>query len=184
MRSKSTSRKMPQEINQFLSRTGISKKDLSKEMHVTAQTITDWTKLDGKAKNLTAENAVRLNEVANNSTLAQYIGYYYLGLPPSMNGDYRIDLSYIDDLREVEEDERNEKQRDKTLRRILCKVKELDDSSYELVLDLAREQAEVCIVNNQYLFALCDLLDMSVMELTEMFMDYWISEGYFGGENV
>lgn len=184
MRTKSTSRKIPKEINQFLSRTGISKRSLAKEMHVVSQTITDWTKEDGNAKNVTAENAVRLNEIANDSTLAQVIGYYYLGLPPSMNGDYRLDISYIDDLREVEEDERDDKQNDKELRRILCKAKKLDECSYDKVLDLAREQAEVCIVNNQYLFALCDLLELSVMELTEMFMQQWISEGYFGGESA
>lgn|GEM_PF-3744016 len=184
MKAKSTSRKIPKEINQFLNRTGITKRELSREMHVVAQTITDWTKEDGTAKNVTAENAVRLNDIANDSTLAQVIGYYYLGIPPSMNGEYRLDISYLDDLREVEEDERDDKQKDKELRRILCKSKNLDESSYDKVLDLAREQAEVCIVNNQYLFALCDLLELSMMDLTEMFMQRWISEGYFGGESA
>ncbi len=184
MISKSTSRKMPREINQFLSRTGITKRTLAKDMHVVAQTITDWTKEDESAKNVTAENAVRLNEVANDSSLAQVIGYYYLGLPPSMNGDYRLDLSYLDDLREIEEDERDEKLGNKEIKRILCKSKNLDKVSYDKILDTAREQAEVCIVNNQFLFALCDLLGISAMELIEMFMDQWISEGYFGGDNA
>lgn len=184
MKAKSTSRKMPKELNQFLSRTGITKRELSKDMHVVAQTITDWTKEDGTAKNLTAENAVRLNEVANNSSLAQVIGYYYLGLPPSMNGEYKLDLSYLDDLREIEEDERDEKLGNKEMKRILCKTKALDDASYDKVLDAAREQAEVCIVNNQFLFALCDVLGLSAMELIEMFMQQWISEGYFGGKST
>lgn len=184
MIAKSTSRKMPREINQFLSRTGITKRTLAKDMHVVAQTITDWTKEDGTAKNVTAENAVRLNEVANDSSLAQTIGYYYLGLPKSMDGDYSLDLSKLDDLRDLEEDERDEKQSDRDLRRFLCKGTELDETIYEKLLDLAREQAEACIVNNQYLFALCEQLGMSVMELTEMFMDRWISDGYFGGDNV
>jgi len=183
MVTKSTSRKIPLEINQFLERTGITKRELAKELHVTSQSITDWTKPDGKAKNVTVDNAVRLSEIANDSNLTQTIGYYYLGLPKSMEGgDYSLDLSKLDDLRELEEDERDDLQDDKELRRILCKRIPVNESNYNLVLELAREQAEACIVNNQYLFALCELLNMSVMDLTEMYMPRWQKEGYFGGD--
>lgn len=181
MGKKSTARVLNKPLNDFLSRTGVSKKSIAVDMEVSQQTITDWT--NGlNAKPVTADNGVRLSKVANDSTLAQAIGYYYLGLPPSLNGEYELDLADLDDLREIEEEERDEKQEDKELRRILCKRIKLNDSGYEKVLDLAREQAEVCIVNNQYLFAICELLEISVMDLTEMFMEQWISEGYFGGD--
>lgn len=177
---KTTSRKLDKPLNEWLGRTGITKRQVAKEIHVTAQSITDWTK--EKAGPVTPDNAVLLSQIANDSTLAQSISYYYLGLPKSMDGAYSLDISKLDDLRELEEDERDEKQRDRDLRRILCKRVELDEISYDKLLDLAREQAEACIVNNQYLFALCERLEMSVMDLTEMFMPRWIEEGYFGGD--
>lgn len=183
MVTKSTSRKMPNEISQFLERTGITKREMAKELHVTAQSITDWTKENGKSKNVTADNAVRIAQIANDSNLTQSIGYYYLGLPKSMEGgEYSLDLSKLDDLRELEEEERDDLQRDKELRRVLCKRTPVNEDNYNLVLDFTREQAEACIVNNQFLFALCELLNMSVMDLTEMFMPRWQDEGYFGGE--
>lgn len=177
---KTTSRQIDKPLNDWLGRTGITKRQVAKEVHVSAQSITDWT--GDKASPVTADNAIRLSEIANDSKLAQSIGYYYLGLPKSMDGEYILDLSKLDDLRELEEDERDEKQMDRELRRVLCKGIELDDNSYDRLLDLAREQAEVCIVNNQYLFALCERLGLSVMDLTEMYMPRWIKEGYFGGD--
>lgn len=181
MRAQSTSKVMNAPINDFLSRTGIMKKDIAKEMFVTGQTITDWTR-ESHPKPVTAENAVRLAEVTNDSRLAQTIGYFYLGLPRPLDGEYKLDLSYLDDLREIEEDERDERQQDRQVRRILCKRGELNVESYDLVLDLAREQAEACIVNQQYLFALCERLNISVMDLMDMYMDRWKAEGYFGKE--
>lgn len=181
MKKESSSRVINKPINDFLSRTGITKKEIMVDMGFSQQTGTDWTKKENP-KAVTAENAVRLSAVANNSILTQYIGYYYLGLQPPLDGDYRLDISYLNDLREIEEDERDEKQEDRNLKRILCKTKDLEGKSYQAVLELAREQAEACIVNQQYLFALCERLNISVMDLMDMYMDRWKTEGYFGKE--
>ena len=70
MRAQSTSRVLDKPLNEFLSRTGIMKKQLAKDVFVTAQTVTDWT--GDKPKPVTADNAVRLSEAANDSTLAHW----------------------------------------------------------------------------------------------------------------
>lgn len=181
MKQKSTARVINRPLNEFLSRTGVAKKALSVDMEVSQQTITDWTKKPN-AKPVTASNSVKLAEVANDSTLTQWIGYFYFGMPPALNGEYELNLADLDDLRELEEEERDAKQDEIVVRRALCKHKKLEGKSRDEVLELAREQAEVCIVNNQYLFALCDRLGISSMELIEMFMPRWIDEGYFGGD--
>lgn len=181
MKKESNSTVLRDPLNEFLKRTGVTKKALAVDMKVSQQTITDWTK-EREPKPVTADNSTTLAKVTNDSPLAQTIGYFYLGLPPAMSGEYRLDLADLDDLREIEEDERDAKQRSAEIRRILLKQSTLTGKAWDSVLDLAREQMEVCIVNNQYLFALCERLGISSMDLVEMFMDRWKREGFFGGE--
>ncbi|MGM0215026.1 hypothetical protein [Enterococcus sp. AZ109] len=182
MRKESTARVLNGPLNDFLKRTGVAKKSVSVDMDVSQQTITDWTK-EVNAKPVTADNGVKLSKIANDSTLTQWMGYFYFGMPPALDGEYELNLADLDDLRELEEEERDAKQDEIVVRRALCKHKKLEGKSREEVLELAREQAEVCIVNNQYLFALCDRLGISSMDLVERYMSRWIEEGYFGGDN-
>lgn len=181
MKRESTARVLNKPLNDFLQRTGVVKKCLAVDMDVSNQTITDWTN-EAKPKPVTADNSVKLSKATNDSTLTQWMGYFYFGMPPALDGEYELNLADLDDLRELEEEERDNKQDEMVVRRALCKRKKLEGDNWNEVLELAREQAEVCIVNNQYLFALCDRLGISSMNLIEMFMDQWISEGYFGGD--
>ncbi|MGX7126538.1 hypothetical protein [Enterococcus viikkiensis] len=165
-------------IINWLVKSEISKKEISKALGVSRQTPTDWTK--DKPANVTPENGVRLSEFANDSELTMSIIYQFFGVFRPMDGDlYRRDLSASDDLRELEENERDEAKA--IAQRVLLKrVQKLDSKDFDLLLKFSKEQAEAVFANIQYLNALCDIQNISIMDLFDTFMRDWQAAGYFG----
>lgn len=99
-----------------------------------------------------------------------------------LDGDtYRRDLSASDGLRELEENERDAAQA--LAQRVLLKqVHKLNSNDYDLLLQFSKEQAEAVFANIQYLNALCEVQNLSIMDLFDMFMKDWQAAGYFGGD--
>ena len=112
------------------------------------------------------------------------IVYQFFGIFRPLDGDtYRRDLSASDDLRELEENERDEAK--VIAQRVLLKrVQKLSADDFDLLLRFSKEQAEAVFVNIQYLNALCEVQNMSIMDLFDFFMKDWQEAGYFGGETV
>lgn len=180
MQTESASRELKISLNEYLKKAGLTKRELAYGISVGPQSITDWTK--GSPKPVTAENAVRLAVFANDSTLARSISHEYLGLPPSMQGSkYQQELAALNSLREVEEMERDRLQ-DSEMIRTLCQQSELSDGQKEDLLKLAEQVLIVCVVNEQYLTAICERLGISTMDLTKLKEKDLEKRGYFRGE--
>ncbi|MDT2493410.1 hypothetical protein [Enterococcus avium] len=169
-------------IINWLIKSEVSKRELSQALGVSRQTPTDWTK--DKPSPVTPENGVRLAEFANDTELTMSIVYQFFGIFRPLDGDtYRRDLSASDDLRELEENERDEAK--VIAQRVLLKrVQKLSADDFDLLLRFSKEQAEAVFVNIQYLNALCEVQNMSIMDLFDFFMKDWQEAGYFGGETV
>lgn len=168
-------------IINWLVKSEISKKELSQALGVSRQTPTDWTK--DKPAPVTPENSVRLAEFANDTELTMNIIYQFFGVFRPMDGDlYRRDLSASDDLRELEENERDEAKA--LAQRVLLKrVQKLESQDFDLLLKFSKEQAEAVFVNIQYLNALCEIQNISIMDLFDTFMKDWQGDGYFGKDD-
>lgn len=174
------SQKLRRPIINWLIKSEVSKKELAEALGVSRQTPTDWTKEN--PSNLTAENAVRLAEYANDTELTMNIIYKFFGIFRPMDGNvYRSDLSASDDLRELEESERDEAKA--IAQRVLLKrVQKLSNDDFSLLLKFSKEQAEAVFANIQYLNALCEIQNLSIMDLFDTFMTDWQKAGYFGGD--
>lgn len=158
----------------------MSKKELAEGILVSSQTITDWTKEDPLG--VTPENAVKLSKFANDSLLAKSIAHNFLGLPPNMQGGkFEQHIASLKTLRIAEEKVRNEMY-DANATRLLCQEEKLTESQWEELAGLAEKEALVCIINEQYLFTLCDHLGISVMDLVERSKDKWTKGGYISGK--
>ncbi|EOH80755.1 helix-turn-helix transcriptional regulator [Enterococcus malodoratus] len=169
-----------QPIINWLVKSEISKKQLSQALGVSRQTPTDWTK--EKATPVTPENAVRMAEFADDSELTMSIIYQFFGIFRPLDGDtYRRDLSSSDDLRELEENERD-KAKVIAQRVLLKRVQKLNSDDFDLLLKFSKEQAEAVFANIQYLNALCEIQNISIMDLFDIFMKDWQDAGYFGGD--
>ncbi|WP_427814422.1 hypothetical protein ACQKTA_05080 [Enterococcus sp. 22-H-5-01] len=168
-------------IINWLTKSEVSKKELSKSLGVSRQTPTDWTK--DKPAPVTPENSVRLAEFANDTELTMNIIYQFFGVFRPMDGDlYRRDLSASDDLRELEENERDEAKA--LAQRVLLKrVQKLESQDFDLLLKFSKEQAEAVFANIQYLNALCEIQNISIMDLFDTFMKDWQDAGYFGKDD-
>ena len=177
---KTVSQVLREPIINWLVKSEVSKKELSQALGVSRQTPTDWTK--DKPAPVTPENSVRLADYANDTELTMSIIYQFFGVFRPMDGDlYRRDLSASDDLRELEENERDEAKA--LAQRVLLKrVQKLESHDFELLLRFSKEQAEAVFANIQYLNALCDIQNMSIRDLFEMFMKDFQHEGYLGKE--
>lgn len=173
-----TSQVMPRPIRKWLEKSGLSKKEFAKDLNVSKQTPTDWT----SGKPVTSDNAVRIAESANDTDLTMEIVWKFFRIFKPMDGDtYRRDLTSTDALRELEENERDEAKA--LAQRVLLKqVHKLKKSDYDLLLKFSKEQAEAVFVNIQYLNVLCDVQNMSIMDLFDYYMKDWKDAGYFGGE--
>lgn len=167
-------------IINWLVKSEVSKKELSQALGVSRQTPTDWTKEN--AAPVTPENGVRIAEYANDTELTMSIVYQFFGIFRPLDGDtYRRDLSASDDLRELEENERDEAK--VIAQRVLLKrVQKPSTDDFDLLLRFSKEQAEAVFANIQYLNALCDVQNISIMDLFEIFMKDWQEAGYFGGD--
>lgn len=164
-------------IINWLIKSEVSKKELSQALGVSRQTPTDWTK--DKPTPVTPENGVRLAEYANNTELTMSIVYEFFGIFRPLDGDtYRKDLSASDDLRELEENERDAAKA-LTQRILLKQVQKLTADDFKLLLQFSKEQAEAVFSNIQYLNALCEIQNMSIMDLFDIFMKDWQATGYF-----
>lgn len=126
------SQKMRRPIINWLIKSDVSKRELAEALGVSRQTPTDWTK--DNPTNVTPENAVRLAEYANDTDLTMSIIYQFFGIFRPMDGDvYRRDLSASDDLRELEENERDEAKA--LAQRVLLKrVQKLSTDDFDLLL--------------------------------------------------
>ncbi|EOH86736.1 helix-turn-helix domain-containing protein [Enterococcus pallens] len=175
------SRKLKKALIVWLLKSNVSKRDLAKALGVSRQSPTDWTKEE--PTNVTPENGVRIAEYANDTDLTMSIVYKFFGIFRPMDGDvYKRDLSASDDLQELEEEERDEAK--KLARRVLCKeVRCLTSKDHNLLIKLAKEQAEVIFAGTQFLNALCEVENISIMDLFSMFMNDWQNAGYFGGDD-
>lgn len=153
---------------------------MAEVLGVSRQSPSDWTAKQPKP--VTADNAARISEFANDTTLTMQIIYKFFGIFRPLDGDtYRKGLSAIDDLRELEEDERDQAQ--SLARRVLLKQQQkLTNSDYDLLLKFSKEQAEACFANIQYLNVLCEVQSISIMDLFAEFMPDWQKEGYFSKE--
>lgn len=174
------SQKLRRPIIKWLVKSEVSKRELAEALGVSRQTPTDWTKEE--PTNVTPENAVRLAEFANDTDLTMSIIYQFFGVFRPMDGDvYRSDLSASDDLRELEESERDEAKA--LAQRVLLKrVQKLSNEDFQLLLKFSKEQAEAVFANIQYLNALCEIQNLSIMDLFDIFMKDWQKAGYFGGD--
>lgn len=131
---------------------------------------------------MTPENAVRVSEIANDTDLTMQIIWKFFGIFRPLDGDmYRHDLSSTDTLRELEENERD-KAKQLAQRVLLKQVHKLNKSDYDLLLKFSKEQAEAVFANIQYLNVLCEVQNLSIMDLFDYFMPAWQEAGYFGGE--
>lgn len=174
------SQKIRRPIINWLIKSDVSKRELAEALGVSRQTPTDWTK--DNPTNVTPENAVRLAEYANDTDLTMSIIYQFFGIFRPMDGDvYRRDLSASDDLRELEENERDEAKA--LAQRVLLKrVQKLSTDDFDLLLRFSKEQAEAVFANIQYLNALCEVQNISIMDLFSIYMKDWQLAGYFGGD--
>lgn len=172
-----TSKALNKPLMRWLGKTRTTKRNLTEALRVSRQSPVDWT--SDKPKPVTADNAVRISDYANDSELTMQIVYKFFGIFRPMDGDvYKQDLSSTDDLRELEEDERD--QAKLLVKRILLKQKEkLSIDDYELLFSFTKEQAEAVFANIQYLNMLCELQNISIMDLFKIYMKEWQKEGYF-----
>lgn len=174
-----TSKILSNPLKKWLNKTGISKKELAKDLRVSQQTPTDWT--GSKPKPVTADNGVRLAEISNDSDFIQDILWIFYGVFKRPDGIYKSNLNSVDNIRQVEEDERDV-QREK-IRRLLSKEEdELSKEDCQQILQLVKEQSEAVIYNIEYLSSLCEVLRMSIKDAYQTFMPAWQEAGYFGGE--
>lgn len=172
-----TSKVLKEPLLKWFKKTGTTKRAMAKAIGTSNQSPTDWT--SDKPKKVTADNAVRIADFANDSELTLDIVYQFFGVFRPLDGDtYRKDLSTSDDLREIEENERDQTQ--ELAQRVLLKqVQKLDKHDYELLLKFSKEQAEAVFANIQYLNALCEVQNISIKDLFEIFMNEWQEMGYF-----
>ncbi|MGX7200038.1 hypothetical protein [Enterococcus nangangensis] len=165
----------------WLAKSKTTKRSLADDLKVSRQSPSDWTA--DKPKPVTPENAVRISDIANDTDLTMQIIWKFFGIFRPLDGDmYRQDLSSTDSLRELEENERDEAKQ--LAQRVLLKqVHKLKKADYDLLLKFSKEQAEAVFANIQYLNALCEVQNLSIMDLFEYFMPMWQEAGYFGGDN-
>lgn len=175
-----TSKILKDPLLSWLAKSKITKRSLADEMRVSRQSPSDWT--GEKPKPVTPENATIISEIANDTDLTMQIVWKFFGIFRPLDGTtYRKDLSASDELRELEEDERDEAK--KMVQRILLKEqKNLSQEDYDLLLKYSKEQAEVVFTNIQYLNVLCEVQHMSIMDLFDYYMPTWQKSGYFGGD--
>lgn len=175
-----TARVLKKPLNRWLNKTGIAKNSFAKAIGVSKQGPTDWT--GSKESPVTPDNAVRVSDFANDTDLTMSIVYKFFGIFRPMDGDtYRRDLNASDGLRELEENERD--QAKALAQRVLLKqVHKLTRKDFDLLLRFSKEQAEAVFANIQYLNALCEVQNISIMELFDEFMPVWQEAGYFGGD--
>lgn len=174
-----TSKVLREPLLDWFQRSKRTKRSVADDLGTSRQSPTDWT--SDKPKPVTPENAVRIAELANDNDLTLNIIYTFFGILRPVDGDvYRKDISSINELRELEEEERDQARL--LVRRVLLKeVNKMTQNEMELVLRYAKEEAEVVFVTTQHLNALCDILGISMKDLFKMFMSDWQEAGYFGG---
>lgn len=175
-----TSKVLKKPLDRWFSKSKVPKKTMAEVIGTSKQSPTDWTK--DKPHPVTPDNAVRISDFANDTDLTMSIVYKFFGIFRPMDGNtYRRDLNASDGLRELEEDERDHAK--ELVRRMHFKeVGKLKNKDFELLLRLSKEQAEAVFANIQYLNALCEVQNISIMDLFDEFMKEWQEVGYFGGD--
>lgn len=176
-----TSKNLKKPLVHWLEKTQIAKREVADAIGTSRQSPTDWTTGE-RPKPVTPDNGVRIADFANDTDLTMSIIYEFFGVFRPLDGDtYRRDLSASDGLRELEENERDAAQA--LAQRVLLKqVPKLNSNDYDLLLQFSKEQSEAVFANIQYLNALCEVQNLSIMDLFDMFMKDWQAAGYFGGD--